>query len=182
MTAFSIDKIEKICYNIINTINQKENFMKEFTFIEQMEENVKYNLTFPYHIDFDKLLGNQYYNKDYGNAFHCHSFEYILMKVYHEPKAFYLTEDDKKYYSEQEIVFIEKVKEDETRKIDSGMELITLDLNTETINYINAYKSLVYGADNDLVFNPTLYEIWFDVDGVLYHISPGETIELKRQL
>lgn len=60
----------------------------------------------------------------------------------------------------------------------SGKDEIWYATNIEIYNYINAYKSLVYSADNDLVYNPTLNEIWFDIDGVLYHIKPGETIEL----
>lgn len=112
----------------------------KFSFIDQVEENVCFNLTFPYHIKFEDLLGNDFYNKDYKDAFHCHSFEDVLLKAYREPKAFYLTEDDRKYYSEQEITFIEKIIEDEKKKIENGYEIVTLNLEDEVIDYINEYK------------------------------------------
>ena len=45
-----------------------------FSFMEQMEENVRYSLIYPYHIDFEKLLNKDNYNKNYPDAYHCHSF------------------------------------------------------------------------------------------------------------
>ena len=81
----------------------------EFSFMEQMEENTGFSLIYPYHVDFDKLIGNDFYNKDYPDAFHCHSFEEVLQKAYREPRAFYLTGEDVRYYSTQEIEFIQKV-------------------------------------------------------------------------
>lgn len=109
-------------------------------FMEQMEENVKYNLIYPYHIDFEKYLDNEYHNEKYPDTYHKHSFEEVLHIAYMEPFALYLTEEDKKFYSEQEIVFIEKVKEDEGRKLNNGMELVTLNLSEETQDLIDNYK------------------------------------------
>lgn len=114
--------------------------MKDTMFMEQMCENVKYNLTYPYHINFDKYLGNEYHNKDYPNSFHKHNFEDVLKVAYMEPYALYLTDEDKKYYSEQELEFIKKVQEDESKKLDAGMVLVSLDLNEETIAMLEAYK------------------------------------------
>ena len=37
-----------------------------------------------------------FYNENYPNSYHTHSLEEVLNKAYREPKAFYLTEDDKK--------------------------------------------------------------------------------------
>ena len=48
--------------------------------------------------------------------------------------------------------------------------------NIEICDYVEAYKSLKYSADGHKVYNPSLFEIWFDVDGKLYSIKPGETI------
>lgn len=42
--------------------------------------------------------------------------------------------------------------------------------------YVNAYNSMVYSADGELVHNPTLLDIWFDADRKLYKISSGETL------
>jgi len=115
--------------------------MRDNLFMDQMEENVKFNLIFPYHIHHDKLLGNEYYNPEHPDSYHCHKFEDVLHAAYMEAKAFYLTDEDKKYYSEQEIEFINKVIEDESKKIDAGYEIITLDLEEETIAMIEAYRT-----------------------------------------
>lgn len=50
--------------------------------------------------------------------------------------------------------------------------------NIEIYEYVEAYHSLVYSADGSRVYNPTLKEIWFDNDGVLCSVKPGETIEV----
>ena len=41
-----------------------------------------------------------------------------------------------------------------------------------------AYQSLVYSADGIMIYNPTLYTIWLDKEGVVYTIHPGETLEV----
>lgn len=51
--------------------------------------------------------------------------------------------------------------------------------NIEIYNYVEAYKSLVFSADSSMVYNPSLYEIWFDIDRKLYSIKSGETIKIK---
>ena len=113
-----------------------------FSFMEQMEENVRYSLIYPYHIEFEKLLNKDNYNKNYPDAYHCHSFEEVLQKAYLESKAFYLTDSDKIYYSSQELEFIKKVIEDETEKINKGYKLTTLDFTEETLEMLNQYKKI----------------------------------------
>lgn len=48
--------------------------------------------------------------------------------------------------------------------------------NMEIYECVQAYKSLKYSADGHRIYNPTLYTVWFDVDGELYNIKSGETI------
>lgn len=50
--------------------------------------------------------------------------------------------------------------------------------NIEIYNYVMAYQSLVFSADNSIVYNPTLLTVWFDIDGKLYQIKSGETIKI----
>lgn len=123
-------------------------------FIEQMEENTKFNLVYPYHLREDKVLGNISYNKDYADSLHCHYFDDVLHAAYLEPYAFYLTDEDKKYYSAQEIEFIDKVIADESKKLDSGMVLVNLDLAQETIDQIELYK-----IQNDMTFEEAVIDI-----------------------
>lgn len=107
-----------------------------------MEENVKFNLVFPYHINTDELVGNVYHDKNFLKSYHTHSFSEVLRIAYLESKAFYLTEEDKKCYSNQEIEFIEKVLECERTKIDNGMVLVDLELSEETLGMIEKYKQI----------------------------------------
>lgn len=50
--------------------------------------------------------------------------------------------------------------------------------NMEIYDYVNAYSRLIFSADGCIVHNPTTQKIWFDVDGIVYSIEPGETIKL----
>lgn len=50
--------------------------------------------------------------------------------------------------------------------------------NIQLRDYVIAYESLVTSADGTRIYNPTLQEIWFDVDRKLYNIKPGQTLTL----
>ena len=58
----------------------------------------------------------------------------------------------------------------------SGKDELWYATNIEIYDYVEAYRSLRYSADGHLVYNPTLYTVWFDVDSRLYSITPGETL------
>lgn len=60
----------------------------------------------------------------------------------------------------------------------SGHQDVWYATNIEIYDYVNAYNSLVYSADGKIIYNPTLYEIWLDIDGTLYSIGSGETLKL----
>lgn len=60
----------------------------------------------------------------------------------------------------------------------AGREDIWYATNMEIYEYVTAYHSLIFSVDNTRVYNPTLKKIWFDMDGTLYSIQPGETLVL----
>ncbi|MBQ7302777.1 MAG: polysaccharide deacetylase family protein [Clostridia bacterium] len=60
----------------------------------------------------------------------------------------------------------------------AGKDDIWYATNMEIYEYVNAYNALVYSADGTMVYNPTLFTVWFDVDGKPYEIKSGETITL----
>ncbi|MBE7011884.1 MAG: hypothetical protein E7415_04340 [Ruminococcaceae bacterium] len=60
----------------------------------------------------------------------------------------------------------------------SGNDDIWYATNMEIYEYTKAYEALVYSANGNTVYNPTLLDIWFDVDGEIYKISPGETLKI----
>ncbi len=61
----------------------------------------------------------------------------------------------------------------------SGNDGIWFATNIEIYEYVEAYKRLVYSADGLRVYNPTLIDLWIDVDGKLYTIKSGETIVVE---
>lgn len=63
-------------------------------------------------------------------------------------------------------------------RILSGREDVWYATNMEIWEYVHAYDSLVFSADSTRVYNPTLIPVWFMVDGVLYAVDPGQTIQI----
>ncbi len=61
----------------------------------------------------------------------------------------------------------------------SGKEDIWYATNIDIYDYIKAYHSLVISADSNILYNPTLIKIWFNVGGKTYSIAPGETLTLN---
>lgn len=51
--------------------------------------------------------------------------------------------------------------------------------NIDIYNYVRAYSSLVYSADGKTAYNPTLIDVWADIDGETVCIKSGETKKLK---
>ena len=119
-------------------------------FMDQMEENTKFNLIFPYHINRKKLLGNLKFAEG-EIMFHTHSFEDLLSIVYKEPLAFELLASDLEYYSKQEIEFIKRIIECEKQKIDSGKVLMSFELEEETIALLEKMKEKTNQTTEELL-------------------------------
>jgi len=60
----------------------------------------------------------------------------------------------------------------------SGKDDIWYATNGEIYEYTKAYESLVYSADSTIIYNPTLFEIFFTIDGKNYSVKPGETLKI----
>ncbi len=56
--------------------------------------------------------------------------------------------------------------------------------NMEIYTYVNGYNNLIYSTDEKTVYNPNLFDIWFEVDKNLFCVKSGETIrlEIKNEL
>lgn len=65
-------------------------------------------------------------------------------------------------------------------KIVSGQDDIWYATNMDIYNYITAWRSMITSADGKMVYNPTLVDLWMDVDGVLYSIPSGATIRIEE--
>lgn len=62
----------------------------------------------------------------------------------------------------------------------AGREDIWYATNIEIYNYVNAYNSLIFSADGNMVYNPSLYEIWFSDGNTRYKVQSGETLIIKK--
>ena len=51
--------------------------------------------------------------------------------------------------------------------------------NIEIHDYIEAYKSLIFSADERIVYNPTVTKVWFWMDHRMYSVGAGETLKLN---
>lgn len=60
----------------------------------------------------------------------------------------------------------------------SGHDNIWYATNMEIYEYVCAYHCLIYSADGTIITNPTLLTVWFDYNGQLYSVLPGQTIRL----
>lgn len=47
--------------------------------------------------------------------------------------------------------------------------------NMEIYEYVKAYDSLIFSADETKMYNPTLIDIWLEIDGEVMCIKSGET-------
>lgn len=111
-------------------------------------------------------------------------FDYIkqFLKIDCSPKAYIANRQPRLFYLWGHS--FEFDRDDHWERIEqicqqlSGKDDIWYATNIEIYDYVTAYNSLVYSADGKMVYNPTLFEIWFDVDGELYSIRPGETLKL----
>lgn len=98
----------------------------------------------------------------------------ISPKVYHArrvPRLFYIWGHSYEFDRNDNWEHIEEICE----KLANNDE-IWYATNIEIYDYVQAYKSLRYSANGQMVYNPTLFTIWLDVDSKLYKINPDETI------
>ncbi len=91
-----------------------------------------------------------------------------------QPRLFYLWGHSYEFDTNNEWELLDEICD----KL-SGHDDIWYATNIEIYDYVNAYNSLVYSADETIVYNPTLFDIWFDIDGKEYKISSGETLKVE---
>ena len=99
-----------------------------------------------------------------------------LYKLDRTPKLFYLWGHSYEFERNQNWEHLEEI----CQKL-SGKDDIWYATNIEIYDYVQAYNGLKYSADSNLVYNPTLLDIWFDVDGTMYCVKSGETIMIQSQ-
>ena len=61
----------------------------------------------------------------------------------------------------------------------SGKEDVWYATNGEIYDYVTAYNSLIFSADNSIIHNPTAITVWFYYGDKLYSIKSGETLKIE---
>lgn len=51
--------------------------------------------------------------------------------------------------------------------------------NGEIVDYVSAYRNLVFSADGKRIYNPSAVVLWMESLGCIYKIGSGETITIK---
>lgn len=51
--------------------------------------------------------------------------------------------------------------------------------NMQVYEYVEAYRSLVFSANGNTVYNPTALTVWFISGGVTVKVEPGETVKIR---
>ncbi len=87
------------------------------------------------------------------------------------PRLFYLWGHTYEFDRDNNWDRIEKILDELSGKEDTWYAT-----NIEIYDYVKAYDSLVFSADNNMVYNPTLIKVWFFADGKIYSVNPGQTL------
>lgn len=90
------------------------------------------------------------------------------------PRLFYLWGHSFEFERNQNWNHLEEI----CKKL-GGKDDVWYATNIEIHDYVEAYNQLRYSADGSTVYNPTLFDIWFDVDKKTYLIKSGETITIN---
>ncbi len=91
------------------------------------------------------------------------------------PRLFYIWGHSFEFERDDNWELLEKI----CQKL-SGKPNIWYATNIEIYNYVKAFNSLEYSADGKIIYNPTLYTVWFEGEnGTLYSVKPGETVYLS---
>ena len=89
-----------------------------------------------------------------------------------QPRLFYLWGHSYEFDRDGNWDRLEKICE----KL-SGKEDTWYATNMQIYEYVTAYQSLIYSANGTRIYNPTAQTVWLDIDGEVYSVKPGETIE-----
>lgn len=90
------------------------------------------------------------------------------------PRLFYLWGHSYEFNDNNNWDLIEEI----CAKFSKQANEIWFATNIEIYNYVEAYNSLVYSADTSIIHNPSLHDVWLDIDGTTYCIPSGQILQL----
>lgn len=90
-----------------------------------------------------------------------------------QPRLFYLWGHSYEFERDNNWELLEEIAEKLGNKEDTWYAT-----NIEIYDYVTAYNSLVYSADGNTIYNPTLIDVYFHLNDKDYVIKSGETIKI----
>lgn len=99
--------------------------------------------------------------------------KFVASKAARAPELFYLWGHSYEFDGRNNWDIIETFAEKT-----GGHDDIWYATNIEIADYVTAYRSLRYNMNGKVIFNPTAYEVWFQIGEKTYSVKPGEIITL----
>lgn len=113
----------------------------------------------------------------------CHHADPELMELikqfcekdalFGQPQLFYLWGHAYEFDADQNWDVIEKF----LSYVSDFSSVVWMASNMEIVDYITAYRELVYSADGRQIYNPSVYTIWMEWFDQIYEIQSGETVK-----
>ncbi|MGN0400515.1 MAG: polysaccharide deacetylase family protein [Blautia sp.] len=95
--------------------------------------------------------------------------------LFGQPQLFYLWGHSYEFDANQNWDVIEKL----LSYVSEFREKIWMATNGEIVDYITAYRSLVFSADGRKVYNPSICTVWMESLNQIYEIPSGKTVQLN---
>ena len=92
----------------------------------------------------------------------------------HWPRLFYMWGHSYEFDTDNNWDHLETIFQ-----ILGGHDDIWYATNIEICNYVKAYESLEISVDGTMIYNPTVYKIWMEIDEKPYAVEPGQTITVE---
>ncbi len=96
-------------------------------------------------------------------------------EVHRAPLMFYIWGHGYEFKMNNNWDRIEKISE-----MLSGRDDTWYATNIEIYDYIDAYKRLIFDSGLTKVYNPTVTDIWFELDDRIFKVSAGETLAMTK--
>ena len=97
------------------------------------------------------------------------------MPLFGKPQLFYLWGHSYEFDMDHNWQVIESF----LKYVSAYRNEIWMATNGEIVDYVTAYRSLVFSADGCRIYNPSAITLWMETLGQTYEINPGETITIK---
>lgn len=104
------------------------------------------------------------------------SLDFSTMKVtIRDPRLFYIWGHSYEFDNDDNWERMEEI----CRRF-SEAEDIWYATNIEIFDYVQAYKRLQYSADGRMIYNPSVCDVWLDIDRKLYRAEAGKTLKINE--